>query len=120
MSKSPKNLFVREVEPNRKSCPHCGTDKRTLVDQRIFALGEYIRCKWHNVIDRFCESCFDCFIPLVVKFCRETGRTVSFNSRGGPMPWFLSHPLIFADRLEETDRPESAKDYRNMANYVEV
>ena len=112
---SPKNLYVRSVQDGgRKSCPSCKTKLNTLKDPYIYAIGEYIRAKWHNAVDRCCEACFSTHIRDIIHFSQRNGRPVQFQGKGEKLPWFIADPLIFADHLEEQGKTNTARLYRDL------
>lgn len=115
-----KNLYVREVESGRKTCPHCKSLKRDMKDPRVFAMGEYITAKWHNLVDRFCEFCFDERIETnLIRPSVQLGVKINFIGKDCQLPWFLTQPMIFADNLEDRGHEKASDLYRKLAERLE-
>src|SRR5688500_15081923 len=116
-----KKFWIREVESSRKSCPKCGSLKRTMKDARIITIGECLRGKWFNAVDRCCEHCFAEIAERdLIPYCVSQNVQVNFVGYSGcKVPWFLSDPLIFADWLEDQEKPNTAAVYRNMDKHLE-
>lgn len=112
----PKNLFVREVEPKRKSCPRCATKKVDMHEPAVFAVGEYLAGKWYNAIDRCCSECFATHIDNILRFAKANApRKVAFVGKHVSLPMFLEVPAVYADLLEEEGKPNTANLYRELA-----
>lgn len=52
------SLWVTLVDQNRKSCPNCRV-KLTKLNPSVYSVGEYLRGKRRNIIDRVCRKCWD-------------------------------------------------------------
>lgn len=90
------NLWVRKVEPKRKSCPACKAKLGS--GESVWSMGRYVRGRWYSVDDmhgdrRFCRECFEDFLET----CGYNPSVHDIVSRE-PVPYWLEKPGMLTER----------------------